>query len=240
MKAQVITVSSHDPVQSYYHFGAFKKSLARFGVEPTILGPGEPWRGLMTKPRLLQKFLSESRHKSDNIIVTDAWDIIFTAHPDEVWAAKEFDAPDAVMFNAEMGCFPRADLADRFPDPGTPYRFPNSGFMAGTASQILAILDSMNLNAIRDDTQEPDGSWFNPNDQEYYTLAFLQQPVKMVLDTHARVCQSFSGSALSDYVLVDEGRVTNKRTGCKPLVWHFNGNSKNDILPELLKHNHLA
>ena len=112
--------------------------------------------------------------------------------------------------------------------------------MAGTASQILAILDSMNLNAIRDDTQEPDGSWFNPNDQEYYTLAFLEQPVKMVLDTHARVCQSFSGSSLGDFLLADDGRVVNKRTGSRPLVWHFNGNSKNELLEPLLQHNKLA
>lgn len=234
MNTEVVAVSSKEPTEPYYHFSEFKRSLERFGTPPTILGFGEPWHGLMTKPRLLQRFLMERRNKSDNLIVTDAWDILFAAHPDEVWDAKMRVAPDAILFNAENSCFPRADLAPLFPDPGTPHRYLNSGFMAGSAQSILALLDSMNLSAIRDDTQEPDGSWFNPNDQEYYTLAFLQQPVKMVLDTRCEVCQSFAGCELEQFDTTGE-RVLNKGTGSRPLVWHFPGNAKNAIMPVLLQ-----
>lgn len=55
MSIQVVTVSNRMPTEPYYHFGAFLKSLEKFGVQPVVLGWNQPWNGLMTKPRLLRQ-----------------------------------------------------------------------------------------------------------------------------------------------------------------------------------------
>lgn len=237
MKVEVVTVTNRAPSEPYYIFDKFYASLARFGYEPTILGWNEPWHGLMTKPRRLRQWLAESRQRADCLIVCDSWDIVFADHPDEVYEAYR-DHPvfgDAVVFNAERNCFPRPDLAPRFPDPGTPWRYLNSGFMMGPASVIARILAHMNLDTIPDDHRRGDGSWFHPNDQEHYTLTFLDQPVPMMLDTECELCQSCSGCDLGDFGVFD-GQILNWVTGTIPLVFHFNGGSKNDVMPYVLKH----
>ncbi len=232
MKVQVISVSNRLPTEPYYKFNEFQQSLRRMGVEPTILGWQQKWSGLMTKPRHLRRYLRDGQSKADMLIVCDAWDIVFQRHPDEVVA--EFDRfGSAIVFNAERNCFPRGDLADRFPDPGTPWRYLNSGFMVGSPQAILALLEAMNLDAIPDDYKRPDGGWFHANDQEHFMLAYLEQPVKMALDTEARMCQTMHGSELSEIDLSGE-KMRNLVTDTIPLAFHFNGGSKNTVMPPML------
>lgn len=231
MNTQVVAITNRKPTEPYYIFDKFVASLTRFGVEPTILGWHEHWHGLMTKPRHLRKWLRDKKNKADILIVCDAWDIVFTAHPDEIVETykKHFDG--YLVFNAERSCFPRGDLAPRFPDQGTPWRYLNSGFMIGPAPFILTLLEHMALDAIPDDHKRPDGSWFHPNDQEHYMLGFLDQPVPMVLDTRCILCQSCSGSTIEEF---DIDTLKNRITGTHPYVFHFNGGSKNDVMPVIL------
>jgi hypothetical protein len=234
MKSEIVCVSSYNPKESYYIYEQFKASVRRVGAEPTILGWHQEWRGLMTKPRRFREFLRKGHQQGEVLIVCDAWDVIFTVHPDEIVDAyRKFNVP--IVFNAERNCFPRGDLADQFPDPGTPWRYLNSGFMVGTPEAILTLLESMNLDAIPDDHQLPDGSWFNPNDQEHFTLAYLAQPVKMALDTKAEMCMTGHGTTLQELDF-SKPRIRNLITGTEPMAFHFNGGSKNDLQPAVLAH----
>lgn len=230
MKVEIVTVSNREPKESYYAFGAFKESLRRFALTPTILGWQQSWHGLMTKVRLLRQFLRDKKYQSDRLVVCDAWDVIFAEHPHGMIDFYESHfGPDTVVFNAERNCFPRGDLAERFPDPGTPWRYLNSGFMVGTPENILKIVEYMNIDTIPDDHQRSDGSWFNPNDQEYYTLAFLDQPVKMVVDAECHLCQTMSGAQLYEFDFTFRP-FKNRVTGSAPKVWHLNG-QKETFLP---------
>lgn len=242
MKTEVVCVASWEPPQSYYIFRQFKESVRRFGVEPTILGWHEEWKGLMTKPRRFREFLRAGRQKGDVLIVCDAYDVIFAAHPDEIgqrWAER---CPwKSVVFNAERNCFPRGDLAPAFDAIAekqlvtTPWKYLNSGFMIGIPSEILALLESMNLDEIPDDHQLPDRSWFNPNDQEHFTLAFLKQPVPMALDYGAELCMTGHGTTV-DQLDLSEPRIKNLITGTRPMAFHFNGDAKNTLQPAILAH----
>lgn len=245
MKAEVITVSSYDPKPAYYRPNAFRASVRRFGVEPTILGHNVPWKGLMTKPRLYREFLRKGHASGDVLIVCDAWDVFFAAHPDEVvdrW--QQLGRKDHVVFNAERNCFPCTELTktsfDVIADEHkvmTPWRYLNSGFMVGAPANILTLLESLNLDAIPDDHQLPDGSWFNPNDQAYFQMHFIRVPqiVPMNLDYRTELCIAAHGSALDEFDW-STPKPTNLITGTTPLVWHCNGSAKNDIAPALLKH----
>lgn len=240
MKTEVICVSSTQPKQSYYIFEAFKASLRRFGVEPRILGWREHWGGLMTKPRRFREYLRKGQCEGDVLIVCDAWDVVFAAHPDEIGQKylQIWGRPETV-FNTERNCFPRGDLAPEFDEEAkivtTPWKYLNSGFMVGTPENILKLLESMDLDSIPDDHQLPDRSWFNPNDQEHFTLAFLKQPVPMALDYNAELCMTGHGTTV-DQLDFSQPRIKQTITGTYPMAFHFNGDAKNVLQPAVLAH----
>lgn len=242
MKAQVVTVASYMPKASYYRLPAFKASLAKLGVTPTILGWHEPWAGLMTKERHYRKFLRDNRAEADLLIICDAYDILFAAHPDEIADAfLAWPESPAIVMNAERNCFPRGDLAPLFNQLAamhnvtTPWKYLNGGFMVGRPADLLAMIDAMNIDDIPDDHQLPDGSWFTPNDQEHFTLAFLKQPVPWVLDYKTELCIACHGSEINEFDWSGP-RIKNLITGTYPMVWHGNGSGKNDMFPRVLEH----
>jgi hypothetical protein len=146
-----------------------------------------------------------------------------------------------IIFNAERNCFPRGDLAPQFDERAeagkqtAPWKYLNSGFMVGRPGDILTLLESMNLDEIPDDHQLPDRSWFNPNDQEHFTLAFLKQPVPMSLDYNADICMTGHGTTV-EQLDFSEPRIKQAITGTYPMAFHFNGDAKNVLQPAVLKH----
>lgn len=242
MNVEVIAVSSHHPTQEYYIFKEFLTSLRRFGIEVKLLGTDRPWRGLMTKPRVLREYLRNAASLDEPLIVCDAWEVVFAGHPNEAWelhaaACQSEFGGDGVTFNAERSCFPLGHLSDdpAFPERPTPWRYLNSGFMVGRGRDILTIMDDMNIDAIPDDTPNPDGSWFRPNDDAEYTLAFVRQPVPMRLDWTAEICWCHDGTELGDIDTTD-ARPKNLISGTVPIAHHFNGDAKNTVQPFILKH----
>ena len=88
----------------------------------------------MTKAFLYRDYLrSGNLNEGGHIILCDAWDIIFAAHPDEIGKLCAERYGDAVVFNGEKACWPRADLSEAFPDQGFPWRYLNCGFICGPA-----------------------------------------------------------------------------------------------------------
>lgn len=186
----------------------------------------------MTKPRKYRQWLREGRAKGDLLAVCDCWDVLFQTHPDEISNRfPEFNAD--IAFNAEINCFPRGDLAHLFPDSGSPWRYMNCGFMVGAPASILTFLEAMNLDTIPDDHQLSDGSWVNPNDQEFFTLTFLEQPVRSVLDTKAVIANTLHGGKIEDYDLTGP-KIRIKATGIDPIALHGNGSGKY-LMPAMIR-----
>lgn len=237
MKAEIVSISSHYPSEPYYRLHAMLASVKKVGAEVTLLGMGEPWRGLMTKPRIMREWLRGGQNQTEFIIFVDAWDIIFQKHPDdmldEYWHMYEGSKP--LVFNAERSCFPRGDLAEHFPETGTPFRYLNSGFIMGPAAGLRDLLEFMDLDSIPDDHQLPDQSWYHPNDQGEYTSAYVKRPVPMELDTKARLCMSLHGTAPEGLELLPDGLVRNLVTDTIPGVFHGNGSGK-ELLPLIISH----
>jgi hypothetical protein len=247
MSVQVVSVCNRIPDRArepYYNFPAFVASMARFGEAPTILGMGEPWGGLMTKPRRLRQWLRAGGCTAETLIVSDSFDIVFTVAALEVEAAYRSAWPEApVVFNAERGIFPRGELAHKFeagPVRTSPWIYLNSGFMIGPPATILAMLEAMWLDDITDDYRAADalhggaGRMIEPNDQGHYQYAYCAQVVPMALDYEARLCQCLSACTLEEFDLTQDF-IQNAVTESTPLVFHFNGGSKNDLLPVFLK-----
>jgi len=245
MSVQVVSVVNRIPDRSrepYYRFDLFIKSLQRFGVDPILLGMNEEWRGLMTKPRRLRQWLRGGGCTSETLIVCDAFDIIFSVPPDQVSDSYRHLWDDGcILFNAEKGLFPRGELLNCFSAIGEPWRYLNSGFFIGPPSRILALLEAMWLDDIHDDHQARGdldgggGRWINPNDQGWYQLMYAAQVVPMCIDTKCQIAQCLSSCGIPEFDMSSQ-RVKNLVTGTEPLVWHFNGGSKNDLLPIFTRH----
>lgn len=246
----VVTVCNKRPTADYYFYDrAFLASLGRLGVDPVILGFGEHWGGLVTKPKRLRHYL---RHDCDSefVIASDSWDVCFTEHPDSIVERYKALWPDTpVVFNAERSLFPRGDLALFFPETGTPWQFLNSGFMIGKRDDLLTMIESVDWDSILEDTQftEPTevtyagvtrryevDSWFHPNDQSDYQEIFTKQPVPIKLDTRAELCITLHGAKPEDFEWTNP--IRNKLTDTYPGVWHGNGDAKNGIFPQILDH----
>jgi hypothetical protein len=236
MQTEVVSVTSRipGPSEPYYRYATWLESLQRVGVAPTVLGMGEHWQGLMTKPRRLREWLRGGGPTKDLLIVCDSYDVVFTEHPNSVGNHYiDVFGTDSVVFNAERGLFPRQDLAGNFKDPGTPWMYLNSGFFIGTPANILQMLESMQLDDLHDDYQRPDRSWVHVNDQAWYQVSYCLQAVPQRLDSQCEVCQCCSACSMEDFDLSGE-RVRNVVTGTEPMVWHFNGGSKNDLMEPML------
>lgn len=241
MRIEVVSVLNRTPDphrESYYRFDKFLASLSRYSYAPTLLGLGEWWGGLMTKPRRVRDWLRSGACKGELVAVTDAFDVIFTSPPDEV--ADLFGKRDEVMFNAEQGLWPRTDLAYAFPDVGSPWRYLNSGVIIGKPALLLQLLESMTLDEIVNDCVAGDhlhggaGTHINPNDQAWYQYAYAARPVPMTLDYKCEIAQSMSGCEGSEFSW-DGTQFKNIATGTVPKIWHFNGGAKNELMPRFLE-----
>lgn len=237
MNASTLTVHSRDPrpFEHYYKPAIYKKSLERLGVQPVILAYGSDFQGLMHKPWFYREWI-RANPSADWLVITDCWDVIFTEHPQSLAERCRALYGDAVTFNCEKALWPRADLAEHFPDTGTPWRYLNSGFMCGPAERILALLEAMNIESIGFDRPNPNGgARIEPNDQGHFQELFVRQPVPMVLDGKCEIAQSFSGCGADEFEFSASG-VKNKVTGTSPGALHTNGGSKNDIGPIIIQH----
>ncbi len=231
MNAQVATVASRVPVESYYRYDIFIESLRRFAEVPTVLGMNEPWRGLMEKPYQYRQWLREGRNASDRLILCDAYDIVFTKHPHGIGDDCARLYGDSVVCNGEKSLWPRSDLADAFTDRSSPWSFLNSGFMCGPADKILALLEYMDIESIGFDP--PGGPY--PNDQSEFQRLFSEQDkhgVKMVVDVQCNIAQTLSACEMDEFDFSGPN-IRNKVTGTEPGVFHLNGGAKEIFGPAI-------
>jgi hypothetical protein len=236
MNYKIVCVSNRVPTEWYYLNSQFFKSLEPH--KPLVLGNEMGlFNGLGTKPRWLYRAITEKIIDTPYILFTDCWDVVFSANPDEIME-KYMDFNSPVVISAEKNCFP-SDYKTEYDklDSPTPYKYLNSGFIAGETSAILAILESMDLPNVKDDHTLPDGSRFHCNDQTLFQAEFLKQPVPMVLDRYQILSQTLHETNIDEFDFSGD-RIRNKITNSYPCSWHFNGGSKDKIsLREpILKH----
>jgi len=230
---EVITIANRPPTEQYYCWAQFHDSLARFGYKALILGLGEPWGGLMTKPRKLQKWLREGT-KADLIAVCDSWDSVWQKSPTAL--EKEFEELKVdMLIGAERACFPDHSLERFHPQSASSFRYVNTGMIVARPKVMLQFLDDMELDKIPDDGKDPD-NW-HPNDQHYVMLEFLKRAHNSMLDTQTKFVANLHGVKKEEIDYVPGGGVRITETGNTPFVIHFNGGSKTDGLREpILKH----
>lgn len=238
MKIKVVSVTNRIPGSSepYYRYNSWLESVRRFGVEPTVLGLHDPefqWRGLMSKPREIRRWLRSGECNAECIIFTDSWDCCFLKHPDEIASEWESIGKPFVV-GCEVKLFPPDDER-LWPQSGTPYRFLNSGCIISSPKDMLSVLELMELDTIPDDYIRDDGSEHHGNDQKSLQEFFLSGKFPILLDTSARFVWNLCDVPDESYERID-GKVFNRDTKTFPGVAHANGSSKQgSIFLDILK-----
>ncbi len=229
----VITVSSHKPPQSYYCYDEFFETCRAYGNSPINLcrHPSE-YRNLVSKPKLLQKYLLAGNVKHKYLIFSDCWDVVFVESPEKI-LERFLTLNTSIVFNAQRTIFPYiAELVDKYPDTGTPFRYLNSGFFVGETEAVIALLKHMKLENVGDDYRKPDGSMHHENDQDNFMRAFVEQPVPMKIDFNCEIAQTLHGEVIEDFEVTktDKIRVKNKITNAYPMALHGNGSGKESVV----------
>jgi hypothetical protein len=238
MSLQVVAVANGYPKEPYLQRGyeAFLKSARKFDFDPVILGWGQPWRGLGSKPKLLRKAMLDGTVHSEHIIFADAYDVFFASDPRQILNLFDDFPPAEIVWNAERNCFPRADWADHHPPAQSSFKFFNSGLSVGKRQAYLDIFNQMDVDNRPYDFQRQDGSWHHENDQGWLMEKFLfgqcgdHEPV-MKLDTG---CRMFLNMVMvePDDMQIGEGMAVCKETETQPLAFHFAGGAKTAGLME--------
>ncbi len=226
MSYQVVIISNRWPNEWYYLHKEFFKSLK--GFQALHIQPMQ-WGGLSTKPKVLYAAIKDGTIKTDHIIFTDCWDMVFAKTPDEVMSHyNSFEKP--IVISCERNCFP-ADLKDDFDkvDTISPYKYLNSGFIVGETEAILTCLEAMDLPNLYDDHYDPIKQCnVHPNDQFEWQKIWAKQPVEIALDYNQLLSQTLHDETIDTFEFNEKG-IFNKITETYPCAFHFNGGAKDNL-----------
>lgn len=200
-----------------------KTSAERFNIPLNNLGLGVHWEGGdMTGPgggqkiNLVKQFL-DTVDDNDTVLFVDGYDVIIN---DDIKTILERfnDMGGDVVVAAEKNCWPSKDMADKFPDTHTAYRYPNSGLYIGKVQALKTLF--------RDDLTNRE------DDQLYMQHAILKAPtsnLKVVLDVENYIFQCIASTNEAELVVKANKQLLNTETRCCPCILHGNGGGRDKL-----------
>lgn len=129
------------------------ESTARhWGYDYAILGRGEPWEGFVTLITLVLDYLNTTSSPEEVVCVVDCYDLVIAGPPSEL-QQKIRAFPAQIIVGGEeqcmFNCFPNHCAVDGLEYPK--FKHVNSGFVAGTASNLMKLYEFVLANAPHDD-----------------------------------------------------------------------------------------
>lgn len=221
MKLIVVTTCDNLNNERYLKL---KASLERFGYHfeciyhPFTFG---------TQLNVIRKWAESYTGDCTHMLYTDAFDTLALGGPEEVIGKMEsmqmdmrLDGRFKMLISAEKNCYPHPERADRYPDPGTPWRFVNGGGWIAEIEYFKYLCGKENLNS---------GS----HDQVWLMDAYLNNREEIRLDSNCEIFQTiaFSREDEWDWVVSSDSRGTrlkNIGTNTLPVFFHGNGHTNMD------------
>ncbi|CAE7830638.1 PLOD3 [Symbiodinium necroappetens] len=238
--APATPVPSRSPVHILSACNAYRqetiileRSAAVHGYSFRAVGLGEPFTGVGMKLILYDKALTEMVGRqippNEPVLLLDAWDTIILG-PAEEFAEKllasNILSNGVVLCGADRICAPDYKMAPKmerhFPDIQTPWKYPNSGCMVGTAAAMRAFIHGL--------VHGTDGGSYTDQDDDQlrvqqFLLGWQEQGIRypFQLDTDCFIFQNMGEPECGwDFEKADPSgpRIRNLTTGHQPLVAH--------------------
>lgn len=207
------------------------ESCARFGIELTMLGRGQPYANHRMKVRLVADYLRQ-HPEYDYVLQVDVKDVVFCATLREIfYKYKSFGKE--VVAAAERVSWPIPSHVERSPQTGTTFRYLNAGTIFSTRRAWLAAWDRMQSaeGELNGTPPEANGAGFHifNSDQAAWGELYVNGEADIAVDDACQLFQAlnqtqwFIGSANKDFGF-EGGRIINRETGARPCVIHANAN----------------
>jgi len=188
-------------------------SLKRYGYSYHIIE--HKWGGFLDKLHETYKYLKAT--DETHFLYTDAFDTI----------ALRPNVPinDGLLISAEWGCYPYPELAKKYPEVDSPWKYVNGGGWGGEVSAFIKLYES------KPPTNEM-------NDQVWMTDRYLEGHSYLSLDTNCEVFQTISAFNPEWFKYCLQNRkgsgLKNLKTNTFPYFWHGNGHTDmNNIYKKL-------
>ncbi|CAK9029321.1 unnamed protein product [Durusdinium trenchii] len=202
------------------------------GYSFQTVGLGEPFTGVGMKlflyDRALKELVGRQIPANEPVLLLDAWDTLILGSAEEFYAKLEdmdLLAQNAILCGADRICAPEYKMAPKmeryFPDIATPWRYPNSGCICGSAAAVTAFIHGL--------VHGTEGGTYSEKDDDQlrvqeFLLNWETRGVRYPfhLDHECRMFQNMGEPECGwDFELHGSvPRVRNLRTGHQPLVVH--------------------
>lgn len=231
----VVSICNRYPAESYYCLNSFAKSIE--GKNNLIISSIDTqYQGLCDKPKFVYRAIKQGLIKTEFIIFTDCWDLVFATTPEEI-IEKFLDFNCDLVISAERNCFPNdlKDDYDKLPSTSS-FKYLNSGVIVGYTDKLLETLEAMEVESIPNDYFDGEKN-IHFNDQFEYQKIYLKQPVHIKLDYQQVLSRTLHDAKLDELDFTEE-RIRNIETNTYPCTMHMNGNGKseNNIRNTILSH----
>lgn len=193
-----------------------ERSLILHGYDYHIIE--HTWDGFLGKLHYTYQYLKALKGYT-HFLYTDAWDTVAMNNHAEV--SNHF------LISAERACYPHPELASKYPEVDSPFKYVNGGGWCGPIELFLRLYES------KPPTTEL-------NDQVWMTERYLalQDEDWIDLDTQCKVFQTLAFCPATDFKVRDNGAtkcIQNTITKFHPSFIHANGHTPYqwaiDLLP---------
>eukprot|EP00434_Breviolum_minutum_P020292 symbB.v1.2.017895.t1/scaffold1392.1/size121922/2 len=217
-----------------------QRSAKVLGYKFQFCGFRERWVGWGTKLVQYRKALRDGLAKgdiatSDPVLLIDGWDCVLVG-PASEFIEKMASAPftsHQPWYAGERICGPDFFKANRidavYPDPGTPWRYPNAGCMTGRAEPVLKLIEDLLQGAGDGDSFPEDGDDQGRLHEHLLELGENGQELPYFVDSECRIFQCLY-EAEPQWQLESSSneplpRLRNLKTEQRPIVLHGNGHT---------------
>lgn len=165
------------------------------------------------------------------VMVVDGYDVIINNNQENIINKYyELTKGEKILFSAEKGCWPNAQLMSLYPETSSIYKYLNAGTYISTV-KILKKLFIILMKKIYKFYYFCD---LNVDDQEYFTEIFLFENKNLIiLDNNAEIFNCLYDS-INDIEFKDN-KIYNKTTQTYPMIFHGNsgGKTKDFVLNDI-------
>jgi len=213
------------------YFDLFIESCRHHGIEPVLLGWGEPWIGFGKKTGDIRDYAA-SLPESEIILSVDPFDVIFLCGPDEIEEKFRNSGSKILLGAMKLGKVMQRVYDTEFNKSGksapeTPhgYNYLNSGTYITTAGFFVKLIDRF----ISEYGMTPVSM-----DQEIFTSLYINGRDEIEIDWKCEIFHNllFSNPLTRKPDMADirfaGGRIFNYSTGTSPCLLHASGNALMD------------
>lgn len=213
MNCKLITTASD---LNHSGFIQLKKSLEKFNWDWELISQNYSAYG----SKMLNAYNYAKTSDCTHLFIVDAYDVIVLDSMQNV--LHKIEDKKCILFNAEKGCWSRPELAEKYPETISDWKYLNGGCAFVNVEQFIKMFEA---HPISD----------NDNDQDKLTDIFLSKEFNLKLDNNCEIFQSIAFESDDDFSIADGNSLFNNKTKTFPSFIHGNGKTDMNWVYELLK-----